>query len=163
MFQRRKSYGSGLTRGWANQQIFIPKAHPRDEESVILTARSISSSKIASLDHEILDNTMELASFVPVTLLKRASALACRQSVDLQHCVYDVRSTSPVARATKFCTVRGATSPNRPITILPTSCPPTVMSKNTCSTKTPQMKSNTPDSLALCVCMWLYTSMCVCV
>ena len=37
-----------------------------------------------------------------------------------------------VAKATKFLTVFGTTSPNRPISILPTSFPPIMMSKNTC-------------------------------
>uniref|UniRef100_A0A8C9RPA2 Uncharacterized protein n=1 Tax=Scleropages formosus TaxID=113540 RepID=A0A8C9RPA2_SCLFO len=113
-------------------------------EEPLLTSSAISSGKITTLNHEILDDTMELAAFVTKPFLlgnivrvqavyyncsKGIRAVLLWKLCDKAHTTSICALTSPVANVTKFSTVLGTVLPNRPTIILPTSSSPILMSK----------------------------------
>lgn len=106
---------------------------------------------------------MELAAFVPVTLLKRGSVLACRQSVDLVYfhrCVYEIYLSCGKSHKV----LHGQRSDfseqtdHDPANLVSSDSD---VKKHLQHKDTTDEEHNTPDSLALCEYMWFIWCVCV--
>lgn len=87
--------------------------------------------EIATLNHEILDNTMERTAFI-----RKSFAVNLKKEMDEKKLVREnkkimVLTLVPSHIFLKFSAVLGTVSPKRPISILPASSPPIVISKKT--------------------------------